>query len=150
LAFTDASGSTRHLAFSPSGLFVGDGLNGMAGFREATASAGIATGDIFLGVISEPGPSPGTTRIVGFNATSSTLLSGFDPLTSNNPSNGIVINLGAQSSPGLFTGGSLTEGADTDPNFEAIAIIVGAKKVLYGISFDATKNTPVSVLLQEQ
>lgn len=149
LTFTDGSGITRHLMFSPTGLFVGDGPNGPAGFPNATANVVIAAGDTFLGVISEPNPSPGITRTVGFNATSSASLSGFDPLTPNT-SNGMVISLGAQSSPGLFTGGSLMEGVDTDSNFEAITIVVGGKKVLYGITFDTTKNTPVSVLLQQQ
>jgi Bacterial Ig-like domain (group 2) len=147
LSFTDASAAARLIAVSPSGLVVGNGINGLAGLPQPAADVTITSGDTFLGVMYEPNPRSNLATTVGFTATSSTSLSGFDPLATGNPSNGVAINLGAQSSPGLFTGGILTDGADTDPNFAAIAHIVGGKKVLYGITFDTTKNTPVSVLL---
>jgi hypothetical protein len=113
----------------------------------------VATGDTFLGVIYEPALNPATITTVGFTATSGTTLTGFDPLTTGGPSNGLMITLGAQSSPGLFTGGTLQEGMTTDANFAAIANTLGAapgKLVVYGIAFNTVKNTPVSVLLLQQ
>ena len=153
LRFTDASGFNRYLAISPAGLFVGSGSDNIAGFPLPASPVSIAPGDTFLGVIYEPDPSPGTVTTIGFNATSSTTLTGFDPLTPGSPANGLVITLGAQSSPGLFTGGTLQEGTPQDANFAAIANTFGAapgKIVLYGITFNTVKNTPVSVLLLQQ
>lgn len=149
LTFTDASLGTRHLAVSPSGLFVGDGANGFAGLPQPAANLTIASGEVFLGVIYEPGPNPGTVTTVGFTATSAAL-DGFDPLTTGNPSNGITITLGSQSSPGLFTGGTLVEGTTTDADFAVIANTFGGKKVLYGVTFNTVRNTPVGVLLLQQ
>lgn len=153
LRYTDAGGFTRYLALSPAGLFVGSGADNIAGVPLPASPVSIASGDTFLGVIYERDPSPGTVTTVGFNATSTTTLTGFDPLTTGSPPNGLVITLGAQSSPGLFAGGTLQEGTTTDANFAAIANTFGAtpgKMVLYGITFNTVKNTPVSVLLLQQ
>ena len=153
LRYTDASGFNRYLAVSAAGLFVGSSSDNIAGLPAPTSPVSIATGDTFLGMIYEPALNPATITTVGFTATSSTTLTGFDPLTAGGPSNGLVITLGAQSSPGLFAGGTLQEGMTTDANFAAIANTLGAapgKMVLYGITFNIVKNTPVSVLLFQQ
>lgn len=153
LRYTDASGFTRYLAVSPAGLFVGSSSDNIAGFPLPASPVNISPGDTFLGVIYEPATNPGTVTTVGFNATSTTTLTGFDPLTAGSPPNSLVITLGAQSTPGLFAGGTLQEGTTTDANFVAIANTFGAapgKMVLYGITFNIVKNTPVSVLLFQQ
>lgn len=153
LRYTEASGFNRYLALSSAGLFVGSGEDNIAGLPQPAFPVSLAPGDTFLGVIYEPDPSPGTVTTVGFNATSNTTLTGFDPLTTGSPANGLVINLGPQSSPGLFAGGTVQEGTTTDANFAAIANSFGTapgKLVLYGITFNTVKNTPVSVLLLQQ
>ena len=153
LRYTDASGFNRYLAVSPGRLSVGSSSDNIAGLPVPTSSVSIATGDTFLGVIYEPALNPGTVTTVGFNATSPTTLTGFDPLTAGSPPNGLVMTLGAQSSPGLFAGGTLQEGTTTDAHFAAIANTFGTapgKLVLYGITFNTVKNTPVSVLLLQQ
>lgn len=153
LRYTEASGFNRYLALSSAGLFVGSGNDNIAGLPQPASPVSLAPGDTFLGVIYEPDPSPGTVTTVGFNATSNTTLTGFDPLTTGSPANGLVINLGPQSSPGLFAGGTVQEGTTTDANFAAIANTFGTapgKLVLYGITFNTVKNTPVSVLLLQQ
>ena len=153
LRYTDVNNFTRYLAVSATGFFVGSSSDNIAGLPAPTSPVSIATGDTFLGVIYEPALNPSTVTTVGFNATSSTILTGFDPLTAGGPLNGLVITLGAQSSPGLLTGGALQEGTTTDANFAAIANTMGAapgKIVLYGITFNTVKNTPVSVLLFQQ
>jgi Big-like domain-containing protein len=154
LRYTDVSGVNRYLAVSATGLFVGSSSDNIAGLPAPTSLVSIATGDTFLGLIYEPALNPGTVTTVGFNATSTTTLTGFDPLTAGSPANGLVITLGTQSSPGLFaggTGGTLQEGTTTDVNFAAIANSAATGKlVLYGITFNTVKNTPVSVLLLQQ
>jgi Bacterial Ig-like domain (group 2) len=153
LRYTNASGLTRYLAVSPAGLFVGSRSDNIAGLPLPASPVSILPGDTFLGVIYEPALNPGTVTTVGFNATSTTTLTGFDPLTAGGPPNSFVITLGSQSSAGLFAGGTLQEGTTTDANFVAIANTFGAapgKIVLYGITFNIVKNTPVSVLLFQQ
>ena len=148
LTFTNATG-TAHMAVSPDGLFGDSGANAMVGLPQATNSVSFAVGDIYLGIIYEPHTAT-PARTIGFLATSSASLSGFDPITSGHPGNGITINLGSESSFGLFTGGTLVEGLATDTNFVVIADILNGKKVLYGITFDTQRNTPVEISLLQQ
>ena len=80
-------------------------------------------------------------------------LCGFDPLTAGEPSNGMTLNPGAESSFGLFTNGTLVD-TNTDTPLVIVAntvIVNGANKVIfYGVTFDTTANTPVAMLFFEQ
>ena len=148
LTFTNATGSTR-MAVSPAGVFAKIGGSGMAGVPQASGGTRLGVGDIYLGLIYEPNAAT-PTRVTAFRVTSTSpvSLSGFDPVTLTN--NGITISLGNESSFGLFTNGTLVEGSATDANFVAIADAFGGKNVLYGVTFDTQRNTPVEVSLLQQ
>ena len=146
-----SNGKTRTVATSPQGLFVDKAGNGGAGLPQATANVGgtVAAG-IFLGVIYKAN-SANPTQTVGFRPGGcAAALCGFDPLTAGQPSNGMTLDPGTESSPGLFT---LVD-ANTDSPLVSVANTVNVggvnKVIVYGITFDATANTPVSVLLLEQ
>jgi hypothetical protein len=155
LTFTQQSdGKTRTVATSPQGLFVDKAGNGGAGLLQATSAVGgaVTTGTL-LGLIYQPN-SANPTRTVGFRPGGcAAALCGFDPLTSGQPSNGMTLDPGTESSAGLFTRATLVD-ANTDSPLVAVANTVSVngvnKVVLYGITFNPTANTPVSVLLLEQ
>jgi hypothetical protein len=149
LTFTDSTGKKRFVATSPAGLFIDEAGTGAAGVLQATANITLTPGDTYLGMLYEPNTTPVTTTI-GFTVQTATFLTGFAPLASGFPANGINITLGSQTTSGLFTGGILVQGSITDTEFTAIANTVNGKTVLFGITFDATMNTPVTVLLVQQ
>jgi len=150
LTFTDSTGKKRFVATSPAGLFVDEAGNSAAGLLQASANIAFTPGDTYLGMLYEPNTTPVTTTI-GFTVNTTTFLTGFDPSTSGFPANGININLSSQTSSGLFTtGGTLVQGTDTDSDFTAIANTINGKIALFGITFDSTTNTPVTVLLLQQ
>jgi len=150
ITFTDSKGKQHYVATSPTGLFIDEAGSGAAGLLQATANVTLTPGDTYLGMLYEPNTTPVTTT-VGFTvAPSGSSLTGFAPSSSGFPANGININLGSQTSAGLFTGGSLVQGTDNDTEFTAIANTVNGKIVLFGITFDTTTNTPVTVLLSQQ
>jgi hypothetical protein len=81
-------------------------------------------------------------------AASGTSLTGFAP--SNGNANGFTINLGSQTSPGLFTDGTFVEGTATDTNLDVVANSAGGKLVLWGITWNTTSGTAVNVLLIQE
>ena len=155
LTFTQASnGKTRTVAVSPQGLFVDTAGNGSAGIGEAPQSmATILASGSFLGITFQP-DGANKTQIVGFKPVGCPApLCGFDPSSTSPPSNGMRLDPGVESSPGLFTSGTLLDGHNDIP-FVSVAntVTVGGvnKAVLYGITFDSVANTAVAVLLLEQ
>jgi len=107
----------------------------------------------FLGVIYQPNTlnQPHTVGFVPGGCAAA--LCGFDPLSAGQPSNGMTLSPGAESQSGLFTNGTLVDTNTISPFVMVASIVVinGANKVvLYGISFDATANTPVAPLLLEE
>jgi hypothetical protein len=155
LTFTQASnGKTRTVAVSPRGLFVDTAGNGSAGIGEATQNmAAILASGSFLGITFQP-DGANSTQIVGFKPVGCPApLCGFDPSSSSQPSNGMRLDPGVESSPGLFTSGTLVDG-HIDTPFVSVAntVTVGGidKAVFYGITFDSVANTAVAVLLLEQ
>jgi hypothetical protein len=150
ITFTDSKGKKRYVATSPTGLFIDEAGTGAAGLLQATNNIALTPGDTYLGMLYEPNTTP-TTTTVGFTvAANGSSLTGFAPSTSGFPANGININLGLQTGVGLFTSGSLVQGTDNDLNFTAVANTVNGKIVIFGITFDTTTNTPVTVLLSQQ
>jgi hypothetical protein len=155
LTFTQSSnGKVRTVATSPQGLFVDTAGSGGAGLLQATSNVGstVAAGT-FLGLIYQP-DGTNKVQVVGFRPGGCAApLCGFDPSTAGQPSNGMTLIPGAESTPGLFTGGTFVD-TNTDSPFVVVAntvMVNGTNKVvLYGITFDSTANTAVSVLLLEQ
>lgn len=153
LTFTQQSnGKMRTVVTSPKGLFIDTAGSGAAGLLQATSNVGntIAVGT-FLGVIYQPDGN-NKVQTVGFKPGGcAAALCGFDPPT--NSLNGMTLTPGNETSPGLFTNGTLVD-ANTDSPLVVVANTItvdGANKVvLYGIAFDSTANTAVSVLLLEQ
>jgi hypothetical protein len=142
------------VAVSLQGLFQAAAGNGAAGILQALSNVGgtIAAGT-FLGVVYQPNTA-NAPKTVGFGPGScGASLCGFDPLTAGQPSNGITLALGAESSFGLFTSGTFVD-TNTDSPFVMVAgtvVVNGTNKiVLYGVGFDNVANTPVAVLLLEQ
>jgi hypothetical protein len=154
LTVTQSNGRVRNVTTSSQGLFVERAGDGVGGLPEATVSLqSTAAGGTFLGIIYKANAAS-PTQTVGFRPGGcAATLCGFDPTTSGQPSNGMTLNLGTESSFGLFTNGSLVD-TNTDSPYVAIANLIttsaGSKLILYGITFDATANTPVAVLLHEQ
>jgi len=154
LTFTQSNGKVRNVTTSPQGLFVERAGDGVGGIPEATVSLeSTVAGGTFLGIIYKANAAS-PTQTVGFRPGGClATLCGFDPSTSGQPNNGMTLDLGTESSFGLFTSGSLVD-TNTESPFVAIANTLstsgGSKVILYGITFDATANTPVTVLLLEQ
>ena len=154
MSVTQSNGKVRNVTTSPQGLFVERAGDGIGGIPEATVSLeSTVAGGTFLGIIYKANAAS-PTQTVGFRPGGcAATLCGFDPSTSGQPSNGMTLDLGIESSFGLFTNGSLLD-TNTDGPFVAVANIVstgaGSKVILYGITFDATANTPVTVVLLEQ
>ena len=154
LTFTQSNGKVRNVTTSPQGLFVERAGDGIGGIPEATVSLeSTVAGGTFLGIIYKANAAS-PTQTVGFKPGGcAATLCGFDPSTSGQPSNGMTLDLGTESALGLFTNATLVD-TNSDSPFVAIANIVstnaGSKVILYGITFDATANTPVTVLLLEQ
>jgi hypothetical protein len=148
ITFTDSKGKLRTLSTSPGGLFVAKGGQGAIGVVTASSNISLTAGDTYLGMLYEPNTAAPTTPIGFTVAASGTSLSGFAP--SNGNANGFTVNLGSQTSPGLFTGGTFVEGAVTDTNLDVVANSAGGKLVLWGITYNATTGTAVNVLLLQQ
>lgn len=154
LTFTQSNGKVRTVATSPQGLFVDTAGSGGAGVLQANSNVGstVAAGT-FLGLIYQP-DGANKVQVVGFRPGGCAApLCGFDPSTAGQPSNGMTLNPGAESTPGLFSSGTFVD-TNTDSPFVVVAntvMVNGTNKVvLYGITFDSTANTAVSVLLAEQ
>ena len=148
ITFTDSKGKVRTLSTSPDGLFVAKGGQGAIGVLTASSNISLTAGDTYLGMLYEPATATPTTTI-GFTVDASgTSLTGFAP--SNGNANGFTVNLGSQTSSGLFTGGTLMEGSVTDVNLDIVANSAGGKLALWGITYNATAGTAVNVLLLQQ
>jgi hypothetical protein len=151
LTVTQSNGKVRNVTTSPQGLFVERAGDGVGGLPEATVSLeSTAAGGTFLGIIYKANAASPTQTVGFMPGGCAATLCGFDPTSSGQPNNGMTLNLGTESSFGLFTNGSLVD-TNTDSPFVAVANSVstgaGSKVILYGITFDATANTPVAVLL---
>lgn len=160
------------MAFSGHGAMVIDngtgipsvGLQQPANPLSTSGMNGILAGQ-YLGVFFRPNSAPGTfqnpahiTQMVGFGPnTGATLTGGIfvspgGDLISAHP-NDQVVTLGAQTSPGLFPGGTLAIGTTTIMNFDVVAGQVNGKFVLYGIGLDTSNSSspqPTAVLLIQQ
>jgi Putative Ig domain len=101
-------------------------------------------------------PAP-ATDLVGFGPGSASSISGgtyqkfsTDPFSAHGTS--YTITLGTQIRPGLFTGGTLTIGTNTLPNFDVVVGQMNGKFVLFGVTLDnaVTPVQPYVVLLVQQ
>lgn len=97
------------------------------------------------------------TDFVGFGPGSATSISGgtyqnfgSDPFSAHATND--VVTLGTQTSPGLFTGGTLTVSSKSLANFDAVVGQVKGKFVLFGVTLDDTVTPiqPYVVLLVQQ
>jgi len=154
LKVTDSSNNSVWVATSPQGLLQVAAGNGEAGLLRAlsSTSSAIAAGT-FLGVIYQPNTA-NPPQTVGFKPGGcAAALCGFDPLTAGQPSNGMTLDPGAESSFGLFTNGTLVD-TNTDTPLVIVAnpvLVNGVNKLIfYGVTFDTTANTPVAMLFFEQ
>ena len=95
--------------------------------------------------------------LVGFGPGSATSISGgtyhnigSDPFNAH--ATNYVVTLGTQTSPGLFTGGTLAIGGKTLTNLAVVAGLVNGKFVLFGVTLDSTVTPiqPYAVLLIQQ
>jgi hypothetical protein len=163
--------SPTTMAFSGRGAMVIDNGTGIPAVGLQRPAGPLSTTPIlagqYLGVLFRPNSAAGPpanalriTQMVGFgpNTTGTTLTGGIyaNPdrdLFSGHPTDE-VITLGTQTSPGLFTGGTLAIG--TNPvikNFDVVAGQVNGKFVLYGIGLDTSISSspqPTAVLLIQQ
>jgi hypothetical protein len=110
----------------------------------------------YLGIVYDPGGAK-PTQIVGFGPGSASSITGgaFDAIDTdpfNAHLNNLTITFGAQSTNGLFTGGTIADSV-TNYSFAPLVTVVGlssAGKVdtlILGISFDFKSNTPVLIFL---
>ena len=176
-SFTNPAGIKSTVAFSASGLMVIDNGTGIpaVGIKQPAANIfpSLIFGGQYLGTVfyandrttSCPFPIPpgcranplSATDFVGFGPGSATSISGgiyqnigSDPFSAHGTNYGIT--LGTQTSPGLFTGSTLTIGTNTLTNFDAVVGQVNGKFVLFGVTLDSTVTPiqPYAVLLIQQ
>jgi hypothetical protein len=175
LSFTGTTSLPVTMAFSAHGAMVIDNGTGIpsVGLQQPASPLltsgmnGILAGQ-YLGVLFHPNLAPGTlrnpghiTRMVGFGPNTGTTLTGgiygnpgADPFSAHPADE--VITLGTQTSPGLFTGGTLAIGTNpviTINNFDVVVGQVNGKFVLYGIGLDTSNSSspqPTAVLLIQQ
>jgi hypothetical protein len=177
-SFTNSAGAISTVALSSAGFMVidnGTGIPAVGVQQPATdLSPSAILGAQYLGAVSyanhtmilagcRPPPigclyfNGPTTDAVGFGPGSDTSISGgvynhidTDPFSAHATDR--VITLGAQTSPGLFPGGTLTIGSKTLQNFDVVVGQVNGKFVLIGVTLDdsASPIQPYVVLLIQQ
>jgi hypothetical protein len=174
---TSATGIISTVAISASGFMVVDNGTGIPAVGVQQPLANLSTtailGAQYLGAVFFandnvttfcPGPPiPCTTKpaaatdLVGFGPGSATSISGgtYQKINSdlfNTHATNYVVTLGTQTSPGLFTGGTLAVSGKSLGNFDAVVGQVKGKFVLFGVTLDDTVTPiqPYVVLLVQQ